>query len=81
MQDSDHGLVPVRTLQQSFTVVLRRILQQSFTGLPTPPPRTLLQAYADGPRGVTGEWAFPYGRGIPVRIIQKSFGFFRFCRT
>ena len=29
-------------------------------------PSTLPQAYAKGPRGVLGEWAFSYGRGTPV---------------
>ena len=29
-------------------------------------PRTLPWAYAWGHRGVLGEWAFPYGRGISV---------------
>ena len=28
--------------------------------------RTLPQAYAQGPRGVLGGWAFSYGRGTPV---------------
>jgi hypothetical protein len=31
------------------------------------PPGTLPLAYAEGPRGVLGEWAFAYGRGSPVR--------------
>ena len=36
-------------------------------------PRTVPQAYASGPRGVLGEWAFSYGRGTPVQSnIQHS---------
>ena len=31
------------------------------------PPRTLPQAYAKGPRGVLGGWAFSDGRVTPVR--------------
>ena len=30
------------------------------------PPRTLPQAYGQGPRGFLGGWAFSYGRGTPV---------------
>ena len=33
----------------------------------THPPRTLPYAYAYGPRGVLGEWAFSYERGTPVQ--------------
>ena len=34
----------------------------------THPPRTLPQAYAQGPNGVLGKWAFSYGRGTLVGI-------------
>ena len=34
-----------------------------------PPPRTLLQAYAQGARGVLEGWAVSYGRGTPVRLV------------
>jgi hypothetical protein len=36
----------------------------------THPPRSLLQAYAWGPRVIPGGWASSYGRGTPVPIAK-----------
>ena len=37
-----------------------------------PPPRTLLQAYSWGSRGVLGEWTFSYGRGTPAQLAAAA---------
>ena len=44
-----------------------------------PPPRTLNvpQAYAYGPRGVLGGWAFSYGRATPAEALATHTEFTR----
>jgi len=66
IRDQIQFKVPVSAFFSAQLAILGTYRGTSLTK--THPPRTLLEAYAQVPRGVLGGWAFFYERGNPVPV-------------
>jgi hypothetical protein len=68
LKDRPSALSSPPQLYRGASLIPRPTLQGYLAYKKTHPPRILPKAYAWGPRGVLGGWAFSYGRGTPVAL-------------